>query len=128
MRLKDWGLYAGIVLLVQDTGPGFGDPEKAKSWSVSKMQNSCPVQGHITRYGISFPRIQRSLAPQMSNQEPASLDLQPLTPRCTRGTLGIYALIVELDSLLPLKGVSLQFQLKAKHTAPNLGHCLPWSL
>lgn len=51
--------------IVQDTGAGFGDPEKAESWSVSKMQGAFPVQRHITGYDTSFPRTQRPLAPAM---------------------------------------------------------------
>lgn len=79
------------------------------------VQDSFLVQEHIISYGTSSTRIQRSLALQLRSQEPASLDLQPLTPRSvfTKGILVISALTLtaqglELNSLLPLKGISLQ--------------------
>lgn len=110
---------------------GFGEQEKAESWSVGIMQDSLFLQEHITSYGTSFPRMQRFLAPPLSSQELASLDLQPLALRSvlTKGTIDISTLTltaqgIELNSLLLLKSISLQFQLLAKHRAPYLSNCL----
>lgn len=54
------GLYAGVVLSVQGSGPGSGDSEKAETWSVSKIQNSPPVQGHRTRMVSPFQECRGS--------------------------------------------------------------------